>query len=135
MGASWMQAACWVAIALSATATVVLLQYRARRTLPSRVIIGMAVVLAELSFFLPWRVVLAVEGHLSSDLRASAPVAVAFEPQAGPYRVLADGAAPLPRLANPNPLFFSGPPRARRPHCMAARPTAWMPLFIKDEPI
>lgn len=113
MGASWMLAACWVAIAVIATAAVALLQFRARRTLSARVIIGAAVVLAELSFFLPWRVVLAVEGGLSSDRGAAARVAVAFAPRAGPFRVATNGAVALPRLANPNSLFFAGAPRAR----------------------
>lgn len=113
MGASWMLAACWVAIAVIATAAVALLQFRARRTLSARVIIGAAVVLAELSFFLPWRVVLAVEARLSSDLGAAARVAVTFAPQAGPFRVATNGAVALPRPANPNSLFFPGPPRAR----------------------
>jgi hypothetical protein len=113
LGASWMVAASWAAIAVIATATVILLQYLRRQTLSSRMVIAVAVVFGELSLFFPLRMVLAVEGRLSSDLHAAAPVALAFDPQAGPFRAKADGAVPLPRMANPNPLLFSGAPRAR----------------------
>lgn len=113
LGASWMVVACWVGIAVVATATVVFLQYLGRKTVSSRVVIAGAVVLAELSLFLPLRIVMAVEQRLSSDLPASVPVALAFDPQAGPFRVKTGGPLPLPRPANSNPLLFGGAPRAR----------------------
>lgn len=113
LGATWMVAAAWAAIAIIATTTVMSLQYLARQTLRSRVVIAVAVVFGELSLFFPLRMVLAVEGQLSSDLAAAAPVALAFDSQSGPYRAAADGAVPLPRMANPNSLLFAGAPRAR----------------------
>lgn len=113
LGASWMVAASWAVIAVIATATVVLLQYMRRQTLSSRVVIAVAVICGELSLFLPLRMVMAVEGRLSSDLAAATPVALAFDPQAGPFRVQAGGAAHIARMANPNPLLFAGAPRAR----------------------
>ena len=108
-----MVAASWAAIAVIATATVLLLQYAGRQTLPSRMVIAGAVVLGELSLFFPLRMVLAVEGRLSGERNAAAPVALAFDPQSGPFRVRAGGAAPLPRMANPNSLLFAGVPQAR----------------------
>ncbi|MHB8815631.1 MAG: hypothetical protein ACYDAE_20540 [Steroidobacteraceae bacterium] len=112
LGASWMVAASWAAVAVVATAAVVSLQYLWRKTLPSRVVIGAAVVLAELSLFLPWRLVLAVEGRLSSDLNASAPVTLAFDPQAGPFQPEPGAAVPAARIAKPS-FLFSGVPGVR----------------------
>lgn len=109
LGATWMVATAWVAVAVLATATVLSLQYLGRKTVPSRVVIGVAVVLSELSIFLPWRLVLAAEGLLSSDPNASVRVAVAFDPQAGPFQVKAGGAAPSARILSPNPLLGGGP--------------------------
>lgn len=110
LGASWLAAACWAAVTMAATAAVVSLQYVARRTRTSRMVIGAAVVLSELSIFLPWRVVLAVEAQLSSDRNASAPVALAFDPQAGPFHAKAGTAVPAARMINPN-FLFGGEPR------------------------
>lgn len=106
LGASWMVAASWAIVVVVATTAVIWLQYLWRRTSRSRVVIGAAVLIAELSLFLPWRLVMAVEGRLSSDLEAGARLAMAFEPQAGPYQVKASGAAPIARMANPN--FLDG---------------------------
>jgi hypothetical protein len=113
LGASWLVAASWAAIAVIATTTVILLQYLRRQTLSSRMVIAVAVVLGELSLFFPLRGVLAVEGRLSSDPHAATSVALAFDAQSGPFRPKADGAMPLPRIANPNPLLFAGAPKAR----------------------
>jgi hypothetical protein len=92
-GAAWIFDGALEAAALIGTALILGLQYSARRTVLARSLVGVGGALVIAIAFMPWRVAFAMQMELSPEPGAARRVAVAFDPQAGPYH-LPPGAAP-----------------------------------------
>jgi hypothetical protein len=92
-GAAWIFSAAFELAALIGTVLILGLQYSGRRTLLTRSLVGVGGALVIAVAFMPWRVAFAMQMGLSPEPGAARRVAVAFDPQAGPYH-LPPGAAP-----------------------------------------
>ncbi|HEY6250210.1 MAG TPA: hypothetical protein VI685_09620, partial [Candidatus Angelobacter sp.] len=82
-GAEWVGQCLRMMVLLLGAGTVVGLQYFRRKTMPSRYLTGCIAAVLLLTELLPWRVVFAVQQHLSTSPGAGQVVNIAFDPGVG----------------------------------------------------
>jgi hypothetical protein len=108
-GAGWMFTAAFDVLALIGAALVLSLQYFARRTTLARWLVGAGGALVISVSFLPWPLAFSMQTALSPEPGAAGAIALAFDPNAGRFR-LPPGAAPAVTSALHLPLNFSDLP-------------------------
>jgi hypothetical protein len=94
-GLTWLLPATWQLVAIVFGAFVVAIQFFQRKTILARCLIGAGFLVVNFAFFLPWPPAFAIQQLLSTEPGASAPIALTFNPQLGPF-VPPPGAAPTP---------------------------------------
>ncbi|MGC1459512.1 MAG: hypothetical protein WA825_14645 [Steroidobacteraceae bacterium] len=105
-GVVWMFSAAFDVFALAGAALILTLQYSGRRTTLARWLVGVGGALIIGFAWLPWPVAFSLQTALSAEPGAAHAVAMAFDPQAGRYR-LPLGAAPNVTSALYLPLKFT----------------------------
>jgi hypothetical protein len=108
-GAGWIFIAAFDLAALIGAALVLTLQYSGRRTALARWLVGVGGAMVIAVAFVPWRLAFSMQTALSPQPGAAQAIAVAFDPQAGRYR-LPLGAAPAVSSALHLPLKFTALP-------------------------
>jgi hypothetical protein len=108
-GAAWIFKAAFDVIALGGTALILTLQYFGRRTTLARWLVGVGTALVMSVAFVPWHLAFSMQTALSAQPAAARAIAVAFDQQAGPYR-LPRGAAPVVSPVLHLPVAFTGLP-------------------------
>ena len=86
-GSAWIFNAAFDVLALLGTALVLTLQYAGRRTALARCLVGVGGALVIGVAFIPWHLAFSMQMALAPEPGAARPVAVAFDSQAGPYRI------------------------------------------------
>jgi hypothetical protein len=107
-GAVWIFNGALELAALIGTVLILGLQYSGRRTVLARSLIGVGGALVIAVAFMPWRVAFAMQTALSPEPGVARRIAVAFDPQAGRYRL--PPGAPAVTQALLLPLRFSDLP-------------------------
>lgn len=108
-GLSWIVAATWYVLAVAGTAVVLALQYLRRKTALARCLVGAGGAAVILSAFLPWRLAYTLQQALSAEPGSAAAIALAFDPELGPFKPAA-GAAPSVMGELHVPLRLTGVP-------------------------
>jgi hypothetical protein len=96
-------------IVLGGAALVLTLQYLRRRTTLARWLVGLGVALIIGVAYVPWHLAFSVQTALSAQPAAARAIAMAFDSQAGKYR-LPRGAAPVLTSVLHLPMTFTGLP-------------------------
>ena len=109
-GASWIPTTAGYGIVLAGSLLVLWLQYSARRTTWSRILLPLFAVGGFMTDYTPWPVLMSVQSRLSPDIEASRSVAIEFDPTQPPWH---ESPGPFRRKSVSIPIKVSGvPPNA-----------------------
>lgn len=92
-GLSWMVDATWRTLAIAGTSIVISLQFFHRKTAMARCLIGAGGAAIILSTFVPWHAAFALQERLSKEPASANAIALAFNPQLGPFKLPAGATA------------------------------------------
>ena len=108
-GLSWMIDATWRSLAIAGTIIVISLQFFHRKTAMARCLLGAGGAAIILSTFIPWHAAFALQQRLSPGPASAHAIALAFNPQLGPFKRSAGSAASTTAVVH-IPLRVTGVP-------------------------
>jgi hypothetical protein len=85
-GLSWIEATARILVALAGGAAILGVQYFRRQTFAARGLAAATLLVAFMTFFLPWNTAFAIEQRMSPDPAAGSTIAVAFDPSMGRFQ-------------------------------------------------